>query len=317
VSVSKTSQVSCVSLLVDFLVVFVFFLFFFFFFLTSLYSSSMISHRRHLFKELHKSGTFLIPNPFDAGSAKLLESTGLFRALATSSAGFAFSLGQPDSMTSVSLELVLEHLRALTEASSLPINADFQNGYSRKGDYATLKKNVILCAETGVAGLSIEDVDSDGSLFPFDEAVERVKVARAALDQSAPDVLLTARCEAFLLGLDDVDEVLRRLIAFSKAGADVLYAPNVYDRETISRIVAAVAPKPVNVLVSSSKGNLTVKELTALGVRRISVGSALARVALGSVLHAAQQIANNGSFEALDQALSFGKLNEVFEGKKN
>lgn len=274
-----------------------------------------LAQRRQVFKELHKSGTFVMPNPYDVGSARLLESTGSFKALATTSAGFAFSLGLPDTMSSLSLELVLQHLQAICAATSLPVNADFQNGYAVEGDYAALKKNVILCAETGVAGLSIEDVDESGRLFSFAEAVERIRVARAALDERAPDVLLTARCEAFLLGIDDLEQVVKRLVAFAEAGADVLYAPSVYDHERIRRIVSAVAPKPVNVLVSSSKGNLTLAELTKLGVRRISVGSALARLALARILSATKQIVEEGTFNALDHALPFAKLNHIFDDK--
>lgn len=211
--------------------------------------------------------------------------------------------------------MVLEHQRAIVAATSLPVNADFQNGYAEEGDYGTLRTNVRLCAETGVAGLSIEDTNSSGGLFSFEESVQRVRAARAALDEFAPTVVFTARCEAFLVGLDDVDEVVRRLVAYANAGADVLYAPNVFDRERIVRIVSAVAPKPVNVLVSRGSTGLTVASLKEMGVRRVSVGSALARVALAAFVGAVEEIGGQGSFACLESALPFKRLNETFEKK--
>ncbi len=271
-----------------------------------------VDQRRKRFIELHKSGTFVMPNPFDAGTAKLLEASGFFRAVATTSAGFAFSQGLPDSMTSLTLDEVLQHQRSIVASTNLPVNADFQNGYAKEGDYETLKRNIQRCAETGVSGLSIEDVNSVGQLFSFEEAVQRVRVAREALSQCAPDVVLTARCEAFLIGIDDIDEVLRRLVAYSQAGADVLYAPHVFDRDKICRIVASVRPKPVNILVSSGSTGLTVAELTQMGVRRISIGSALARVALRAFIDAAQEIGSKGTFTCFEKAVPFGHLNKAF-----
>ncbi len=248
-----------------------------------------------------------MPNPWDAGSAIYLEHLG-FKALATTSAGFAFSKGLPDGPEAVSRDLMLEHFREIAEATSLPVNADFQNGYADAPE--DVAASVTLCMETGVAGLSIEDNSGNENtpLYEFDLAVERIKAARAAIDdnpQSATgnrqsqSVVLTARCEAWLVGdPNPLRTSLERLVAFADAGADCLYAPGVTDVDEIATIVKAVAPKPVNVLISTNNCNLTVSQLADLGVRRISVGGALARAAWGGFVHAAREIQDSGSFKS-------------------
>jgi 2-methylisocitrate lyase-like PEP mutase family enzyme len=262
------------------------------------------------FSALHESGCFALPNPWDAGSAIYLEHLG-FKALATTSAGFAFSKGLPDA--AVPRELMLEHFREMAAATSLPVNADFRNGYA--DDPEGVAGNVALCVATGVAGLSIEDSTgrSDEPLYDFGLAVERIKAARAAIDSSGVPVVLTARCEAWLV--DDPNPLrtsLDRLVAFADAGADCLYAPAVSKLDEITSIVSAVSPKPVNVLVSRFNCDLSVSQLTDLGVRRISVGSALACVAWGPFIQAAKDIRENGSFAGLAGAAPSGELNNLF-----
>ena len=264
------------------------------------------------FRELHESGCFVLPNPWDAGSAFYLERLG-FEALATTSAGFAFSKALADGPEFVSRDVMLEHFRELVEATSLPVNADFQNGYA--DDPEDVAESVRLCVETGVAGLSIEDNSgqSEEPLYDFDLALERIKAARKAIDDTGMGVILTARCEAWLVGdADPLNTSLERLVAFADAGADCLYAPGVTDLEEISAIVDAVAPKPVNVLVSTNNCNVTVAELADLGVRRISVGGALARAAWGGFVSAAKEIQERGSFAAFAEATPFSELNELF-----
>ncbi len=264
------------------------------------------------FRELHDSGCFVLPNPWDIGSAIYLEHLG-FAALATTSAGFAFSRGLQDSVAAVPCDLMLDHIREVVAATSLPVNADFQTGYADEPE--GVATNVALCIATGVAGLSIEDATGNAAapLYDFDLAVERIKAARAALDASGIPVLLTARCEAWLVGKPDPLRVaLERLVAFAEAGADCLYAPGVRDPNEIESIVKAVSPKPVNVLVSRFNSDLTVSRLTDLGVRRISVGSALACVAWGAFMRAARSIAEAGSFETLADAAAFNEINELF-----
>lgn len=267
------------------------------------------------FRQLHQSECFILPNPFDIGSAVYLQHLG-FKALATTSAGFAFSKGLPDEVSAVSREQVLSHLQEIVAATRLPVNADFQNGYAHEPE--GVAESVRLCVETGVAGLSIEDNSGNAAKPLYDEVltIERIKAARDAIDNSGLPVVLTARCEAFLVGSEDpFDLALKRLIAFADAGADCLYAPGVTDLEQISRIVKEVAPKPINVLVSRPDPKLTLASLGDLGVRRISVGSAFARVAWGAFIRAASRIANTGTFESLDGQASFVELNEVF-GKR-
>jgi 2-methylisocitrate lyase-like PEP mutase family enzyme len=267
--------------------------------------------KRAAFRALHRSGCFAIPNPWDAGSARALAQLG-FHALATTSAGFGFSRGLPDTAAALQLEPVLAHVAEIVRATDLPVNADFQAGYgARPEDVAA---NVQRCAQTGVAGLSIEDSTGDRGrpLYQLAEAVERVRAARAGLDSIGEDVLLTARAECFLVGHHDpLGESVKRLQAYAQAGADVLFAPGVSSARDIRALVEEVAPKPVNVLVSAESG-LSLADLGELGVRRVSVGSALARVAWGAFLRAARQIAAEGSFEALDDAASFAELNRMF-----
>ena len=276
------------------------------------------------FRELHESGCFVLPNPWDPGSAIYLEHIG-FKALATTSAGFAFSKGLADGPDFVSRHMMLEHFREIVAATSLPVNADFQNGYA--DDPEDVAESVRLCVETGVAGLSIEDNSgqSEEPLYDFDLAVERIKAARVAIDgvsvpgavaagSSDPRVVLTARCEAYLVNDPDAfNTSIERLVAFADAGADCLYAPRVTDLKEISAIVDAVAPKSVNVLVSNY--NWSVTQLADLGVRRISVGGTLARAAWGGFVAAAKAIHEQGSFSAFADATPFDELNDLFAAR--
>jgi 2-methylisocitrate lyase-like PEP mutase family enzyme len=267
------------------------------------------------FRKLHESGCFVLPNPWDAGSAIYLEHLGS-KALATTSAGFAFSKGFADGPAQVTRDLMLDHFREIAAATSLPVNADFQNGYAH--DPEGVAANVKACIATGVAGLSIEDNSgrNDQPLYDFDLAVERIKAARAAIDQSGTRVVLTARCEAWLV--DDPDPLrtsLDRLSAFADAGADCLYAPGVSASDEIAKLAKAVAPKPVNVLVSSNNCKLTVSQLADVGVRRISVGGALARAAWAGFIKAAKEIHEQGSFASFADLTPFGELNDLFAGR--
>ncbi len=269
--------------------------------------------RRAAFRRLHESGCFAIPNPWDAGSARYLRYLG-FSALATTSSGFAFSKGLPDEDWAVPVESMLAHIEEIAASVDLPVNADFKSGYAE--DPEGVAENVRLCAATGVAGLSIED--STGNpihpLYDLPTAVERVRTARAALDARAPDVLLTARAECYLTGHPEpLREAICRLEAYAEAGADVLYAPGPRTREEIKAIVAAAGPKPVNVLMSANTG-LGMADLAEMGVRRISVGSALARAAWTGFIRAAQAIAREGSFAGLEGAVPFKELNDFFAG---
>jgi 2-methylisocitrate lyase-like PEP mutase family enzyme len=267
------------------------------------------------FHELHANGCFVLPNPWDRGSAIYLQHLG-FEALATTSAGFAFSRGLPDSVAAVPLDLVLDHFREIVGATSLPVNADFQTGYA--DEPAGVAANVARCVATGVAGLSIEDASGNSAvpLYDFALAVERIKAARAAIDASGVPVVLTARCEAWLVGQrDPLHVALDRLVAFAEAGADCLYAPGVGKPEEIAAIVKAVSPRAVNVLVSKFNCDLTVSQLADLGVRRISVGSALANVAWGAFMSAARNIKDKGAFDGLANAAPFAELNELFSNR--
>jgi 2-methylisocitrate lyase-like PEP mutase family enzyme len=264
------------------------------------------------FRELHRSGCFVLPNPWDVGTAVYLQHLG-FKALATTSAGFAFSVALPDEPSVIPVDAMLKHIRDVVQATSLPVNADFQNGYADEPE--GVAENVTRCVATGVAGLSIEDATGNDSkpLYDFPLAVERIEAARRAIDESGIPVVLTGRCEAWLVGEPNAFAVsLERLTAYAEAGADCLYAPGVSNPQEIAAIVSAVSPKPVNVLVSRPDPNLTVSKLQDLGVRRISVGSALARVAWGSFVRAAQSIATTGAFDALGDGASFVDLNTVF-----
>lgn len=264
------------------------------------------------FRRLHESGCFVIPNPWDVGSAVYLQHLG-FKALATSSAGFAFTRGLPDTLDAISRDTMLAHAREVVAATSIPVNADFQAGFSDEPE--GVAENVKLCVATGIAGLSIEDATGDPAapLYERSRAIERIRAARQAIDSTGVPVVLTARCEAWLVGHPDAARVaVDRLVAFADAGAECLFAPGVRDPDFIYEIVRAVAPKPVNVLVSKPSPELTLSRLTDLGVRRVSVGSALARVAWGAFMRAAQNIAETGSFDALEEAATFADLNAVF-----
>jgi methylisocitrate lyase len=259
------------------------------------------------FRRLHQAGCFVIPNPWDVGSAKLLARLG-FRALATTSSGFAWSLGRPDN--GVTLEQALGHLRAVSAAVDVPVNADFEGGFAI-GPRA-VETTVLVAAKTGVAGLSIEDSTGVAAtpLHDFELSVDRIRAARQALDHSRTGVLLTARSEGFIVGRPDLAETIRRLTAYAEAGADCLYAPGIRSLGDIGAVVGAVAPKPINVLVGSDF--TTVAELAKAGVRRISVGGALARAAWGGFLQAATEIAERGTFSALARGTPFGELEEAF-----
>ncbi len=264
------------------------------------------SDRVRRFHDLHQRGCFVIPNPWDRGSARLLAQLG-FKALATTSAGFAWSMGHADQH--VELGDVLEHLRGLSRAVDVPISADFEGGFGIAPE--AIATHVMHACTTGIAGLSIEDASGDAAepLFEFGLAVERIKAARRAIDASGTGVLLTARSEGFIAGRPDLAETLRRLEAFADAGADCLYAPGLRTLADIKTIVSAVAPKPVNVLVASDFTN--VAELADAGVRRISVGGALARTAWTGFLNAAHEIARHGTFAALGHAIPGSELNRL------
>ncbi len=264
------------------------------------------------FRKLHESGCFVLPNPWDKGSAKFLQHLG-YKAVATTSAGFAFSQGLPDAVDVLSMDEVLSHIADIVSATSLPVNADFQSGYACSSE--GVARNVERCIATGVAGLSIEDAtgDSASPLYEHALSVERIIAAREAIDATKSGVILTARCEAWLVGVPQpFQTALDRLTAFAEAGADCLFAPGVRDPKEIALIVEAVAPKPVNVIVASADTNLSVAKLAALGVRRISVGSALARVAWKAFMNAARSIQETGTFDSLKDAAPFSEMNEVF-----
>jgi 2-methylisocitrate lyase-like PEP mutase family enzyme len=261
------------------------------------------------FRKLHESGCFVIPNPWDAGSARYLQNLG-FRALATSSSAFAFSRGFSDG--AIPRDMMLQHIRDIVSAVDVPVNADFESGHA--SDAADIEANVRLCIETGVSGLSIEDRTRDPAkpLYELPLALERLTAARSAIDASGTGVLLTARAECYLTGHPSpLRESLRRLQAYSEAGADVLYAPGVHRKDEIKTIVSEVSPKPVNVLISSNIG-LDVGDLADLGVRRISVGSALARAAWTGFIHAAELISKQGTFSGLDGIVPAAEINNLF-----
>ena len=256
----------------------------------------------------------MLPNPWDAGTARYLQHLG-FEAVATTSAGFAFSRALPDSVSAMPVDLVLDHVGEIVAATTLPVNADFQNCYAHEAE--GVAANVTRCIAMGVAGLSVEDATGDDAkpLYDFALAVDRVKAARAAIDASGIPVVLTARCEAWLVGdAAPLRTSLDRLIAFAAAGADCLYAPGVTNRDEIAAIVKAVTPKPVNVLVSTNNCDLTVSQLADLGVRRVSVGAALARVAWGAFIQSAKEIKEAGSFKSFADAAPFNELNNLFDG---
>ena len=283
--------------------------------------------KRRTFRALHQSGCFVIPNPWDIGSALYLQSLG-FKALASTSSGFAWSQGRPDN--GMPRDRVLEHLAALAAATEVPLNADFENGFA--ADTAGVVESVRMAVETGIAGISIEDSVGPGRaspqlaaarpsgpkaapLFDLSAAVERVRAARRAIDAAGGDVLLVARAECFLVGLPDIELTIARLKAYAGAGADCLYAPGIRSTEHIRAVVEAVHPKPVNLLMSAPAG-LTLAEVANLGVRRVSVGGALARAAWGGFMHAAREIAERGSFEGLAGAATHPAVNALFEADR-
>ena len=263
--------------------------------------------KRAAFRKLHEAGCFVLPNPYDAGSAKALQHLG-FKAIASTSAGFAWTIGKADNH--VTLEDVLQHLTALCSAVDLPVNADFEGGFAHEAE--KVAANVARAVKTGVAGLSIEDSTGDAAkpLYERAVAIERLKAARAAIDADNSGVLLTGRCEGFLVGQADLNMVIDRLNAYSEAGADCLYAPGIKTKEQISAVVKAVHPKPVNLLIGSS--GLSVTEAADLGVRRISVGGSLARTAWAGFMRAAREMAEKGTFTELGNGYPGGELNKMF-----
>ena len=266
-----------------------------------------IDDRRREFRRLHQTGCFVLPNPWDLGSARLLARLG-FPALATTSAGFAWSQGRRDNH--VTLDQALDHMRAIVAGVDLPVNADFEGGFAVEP--VEVGANVLRATHTGIAGISIEDStgDPDRPLFEFDLAVARVRAARAAIDASGTGVLLTGRSEGYIAGRPDLTETIRRLRAYAEAGADCLYAPGLPTRSAIAAVVSAVTPWPVNVLIGAE--GTDVAELAAMGVRRISVGGALARAAWGGFLEAAREIAERGTFTALARGVPFAEINGAF-----
>ena len=269
-----------------------------------------IADKRRSFHKLHETGCFVLPNPWDVGSARYLQGMG-FKALATTSSGFAWSHGHPDG--GMSRDRVLDHLTDMVEATDLPINADFEHGFAP--DVAGVGESVRLAVESGVAGLSIEDStgEADHPLFDHDDAVDRMRAARKAIDKAGGDTLLVARCECFLVGRPDIDLAIARLTAYSNAGADCLYAPGVRSAKDVAALIAAVAPKPINLLVGWPD-DLTLPQMAELGVRRVSVGGGLARAAWGGFIRAATLILEQGSFDGFANAASGGELDKFFGG---
>lgn len=271
-----------------------------------------VSEKRAAFHALHKSGCFVIPNPWDIGSARWLQGLG-FKALASTSSGFAWSKGFADNR--VTRDMVLAHLSDLVAATDVPINADFEGGYAH--DAAGVFESVKLAVATGVAGISIEDSTGDKGkpLYDIDTAVARLKAARRAIDETGGDTLLVGRAENFFAGVPDLDDTIARLKAYSNAGADCLYSPGVKTPEQIAAVVKAVAPKPFNLLIGNAIG-ITVKDAEKLGVRRISVGGALARSAWGGFLRAMKQITEEGRFDEFSNAASGAELNKFFNADR-
>jgi len=267
-----------------------------------------ISEKRRAFRALHQSGCFVIPNPWNVGSARYLQGLG-FKALATTSAGFAHAQGNSDG--DVTRDMMLAHFREIAQVADVPVNADFEGGYADDPD--EVAENVKLCVATGVAGISIEDYTEDDAnpLYDFDLAVRRVRAARDAIDKAGGEVVFTARTEGFIRNRPDLDETIRRLKAFADAGADCLYSPGIKTREHIAATVKAVAPKPINFLNSGAFG-FTVDDLAALGVRRISVGGTLSRVAMHAFIQSARQIAQDGKFDSFAGVVPNAELNKFF-----
>ncbi|MES2185898.1 MAG: isocitrate lyase/phosphoenolpyruvate mutase family protein [Pseudomonadota bacterium] len=271
------------------------------------------AEKRAAFRALHGQGCFAIPNPWDVGSALYLQGLG-FQALASTSAGFAWSRGLADGV--LQRDAILAHLRELAAATDLPLNADFEDGFG--DDPQGVADNVRLAVDTGVAGLSIEDGTGDAAnpLYPVEVAVARLRAARQAIDATGSGVLLTGRAENFFIGRPDLADTLIRLKAYAEAGADCLYAPGIHTREQIAAVVAAVAPRPVNLLVGSA-GELSMQDIAALGVRRVSVGGGLARTAWGGFMKAAKALAEEGSFGGFAGSAPGGELNQLFQGRSD
>jgi len=267
--------------------------------------------KRRVFRQLHETGTFVIPNPWDTGSARMLHGLG-FKALATTSSGFAWSQGRADN--TVPRDRVLAHIRQIVDATDLPVNADFEGGYASTPE--GVAESVRMAIATGVAGLSIEDSTGDehNPLRELGDAVARMKAARAAIDAAGGTTMLVGRAENFIVGRPDLDDVIRRLKAYSDAGADCLYAPGIRTRAEIAAVVAAVAPKPVNLLIGSTS-DLTMRDVASLGVRRVSVGGALARAAWGGFMLAARTLAEQGTFDGFAGAMPGSELNRFFQAR--
>lgn len=274
-------------------------------------TSPTVTEKRRAFRKLHESGCFVIPNPWDIGSALYLQSLG-FKALATTSSGFAWSQGRADG--GVSRDVALAHFETLVAATAVPLNADFESGFAR--DAAGVAESVALAVETGVAGLSIEDStgDAEHPLYDLGAATERIRAARSAIDKAGGDTLLVGRAECFLVGRADLEETIDRLRAYSSAGADCLYAPGLRTPEDIASVARAVAPKPMNLLIGSA-GDLTMADAAALGVRRVSVGGALARSAWGGLMRAATLIAEKGRFDGFGEATAGRDLDAFFRNQ--
>jgi len=268
--------------------------------------------KRKTFRALHEAGCFVIPNPWNVGSARYLQGLG-FKALATTSSGHAHSQGYADGAQSI--DDVLAHYRELAAAADIPLNADFENGFAENPD--GVAENVTRCIATGVAGLSIEDSPNNATtpLYGLDLSIARIKAARAAIDRAGGDVVLTGRAENFIRGVNDLDDAIRRLKAYAAAGADCLYAPGIKTRAEIEAVVKAVAPKPVNFLNGGAFG-FTVSDLAAMGVRRISVGGSLARVAMHAFIRTATEIAKDGKFDGFDGLISNPELNKFFSADR-
>ena len=265
-----------------------------------------IAERRATFRQLHEKGCFALPNPWDIGTAKYLQHLG-FKAIATTSAGFAFSRGLADG--SVKRDEMIAHIGELVEATDIPVNADFENGYADEPNWCA--ENARLCAETGVAGLSIEDAADrkESPLYDIALAVERIHAVREALHGT--DVLLVGRAEGFLVGREKLDQVIKRLVKYSEAGADCLYAPGFKDRDSNKAIVEAVAPKPVNLLIGGP-GGLTMRDAEEIGARRVSVGGAFARAGWGGFIRSARELMEQGTFDELKQGASYDDLQKLF-----
>jgi 2-methylisocitrate lyase-like PEP mutase family enzyme len=267
-----------------------------------------VAEKRRAFRELHEAGCFVIPNPWDVGSALYLQGLG-FKALASTSSGFAWSQGRADG--DMSRDQVLSHLSSIIAATDVPVNADFESGYAR--DPAEVEQSVGLAIETGVAGLSIEDStgNAQSPLYDVGVAVERIRAARRAIDRAGDDTILVGRAECFLVGRPDLTETIARLRAYANAGADCLYAPGIRTREDIAAVVAAVAPKPTNLLLGWAT-ELTMRDVAALGVRRVSVGGALARSAWGGFMRAARLLAEEGRFDGFSDAAQGRDMDAIF-----